>query len=243
MPPGGRELIEDDFGIAVMSRYSAAEAFKIGYFCERRTGFHLHEDLCHVRVVDEDGEPVPDGEPGRLVITNLVNRGSVLLNYPIGDLGSVGPAECGCGRTFRMLSELEGRVEDVLTLPDGRSVHPRAVWQAFKDDEEVLQYQLVQHEPRPVRAQAHDARRGGVRSGAWSARGPSWRRCWARTPASRPSGRAPGSSATTASSGRCRPECPVSSGPARQMHPLGRERQRVARRPHRLDPAPADRAR
>lgn len=147
MPPGGRELIEDDFGIAVMSRYSAAEAFKVGYFCERRSGFHLHEDLCHVRVVDEHGEPVPDGQPGRLVITNLVNRGSVLLNYPIGDLGSVGPADCGCGRTFRMLSELEGRVEDVLGLPDGRSVHPRAVWQAFKDDEEVLQYQLVQHEP------------------------------------------------------------------------------------------------
>ena len=146
MPPGGRELIEEDFGIAVMSRYSAAEAFKIGYYCERRTGFHLHEDLCHVRVVDEHGKPVPDGEPGRLVITNLVNRGSVLLNYPIGDLGSVGPAECGCGRTFRMLSELEGRVEDVLTLPGGRAVHPRAVWQAFKDDDEVLQYQLVQHE-------------------------------------------------------------------------------------------------
>ncbi len=146
MPPGGRELIEDNFGIAVMSRYSAAEAFKIGYFCERRTGFHVHEDLCHVRVVDEHGAPVPDGEPGRLVITNLVNHGSVLLNYPIGDLGSVGPADCGCGRTFRVLSELEGRVEDVLTLADGRSVHPRAVWQAFKDDAEVLQYQLVQHE-------------------------------------------------------------------------------------------------
>ncbi len=146
MPPGGRELIEQDLGIAVMSRYSAAEAFKIGFYCERRTGFHLHEDLCHVRVVDEDGAAVPDGEPGRLVITNLVNRGSVLLNYPIGDLGSVGPADCGCGRTFRMLSELEGRVEDVLTLPGGRAVHPRAVWQAFKDDEEVLQYQLVQQE-------------------------------------------------------------------------------------------------
>ena len=174
MPPGGRELIEDEFGIAVMSRYSAAEAFKIGYFCERRSGFHLHEDLCHVRVVDEDGEPVPDGQPGRLVITNLVNRGSVLLNYPIGDLGSVGPADCGCGRTFRMLSELEGRVEDVLALPDGSSVHPRAVWQAFKDDEEVLQYQLVQHEPARFELRlttldeaaferAHGARAAGAR--------------------------------------------------------------------------------
>ena len=64
MPPGGRELIEQDFGIAVMSRYSAAEAFKIGFYCERRTGFHLHEDLCHVRVVDEDGRRCPMASPG-----------------------------------------------------------------------------------------------------------------------------------------------------------------------------------
>jgi phenylacetate-CoA ligase len=148
LPPGGRELIEDEFGIAVMSRYSAAEAFKIAFYCEERTGFHLHEDLCHVRVLDAAGRAVPDGEAGRLVISNLVNRGSVLLNYPIGDLGSVGSEPCGCGRTFRSLSELEGRVEDIITLDDGRFVHPRAVWQVFKEDTDVLQYQLVQHDPR-----------------------------------------------------------------------------------------------
>ena len=34
--------------------------------------------------------PVPPGEPGQLVISNLVNRASVLLNYPIGDVGSIG---------------------------------------------------------------------------------------------------------------------------------------------------------
>ena len=136
LPPGGRELIEGTFGVPVMSRYSAAEAFKVGFYCERRTGFHLHEDLSHVRVL----------EGGRLVISNLVNRGSVLLNYPIGDLGSVSAEPCPCGRTFRLLSELEGRVEDILSLADGRFVHPRAVWQVFRDLPDVLQYRLVQEQ-------------------------------------------------------------------------------------------------
>ena len=136
LPPGGRELIEGTFGVPVMSRYSAAEAFKVGFYCERRTGFHLHEDLSHVRVL----------ESGRLVISNLVNRGSVLLNYPIGDLGSISAEPCPCGRTFRLLSELEGRVEDILALADGRFVHPRAVWQVFRELPEVLQYRLVQEE-------------------------------------------------------------------------------------------------
>jgi phenylacetate-CoA ligase len=137
LPHGTRELIEGDFGVPVMSRYSAAEAFKIGFYCEERTGFHLHEDLCHVRV-----------ENGQLVLSNLVNRATVLLNYPIGDVGTISEEPCPCGRTFRLLSELEGRVEDVLPLADGRFVHPRAVWQVFMNDTDVLQYQLVQHEPR-----------------------------------------------------------------------------------------------
>lgn len=138
LPPGGLELIEGEFGVPVMSRYSAAEAFKIGFYCEARTGFHLHEDLCHVRA----------DEGGRLVISNLVNRATVLLNYPIGDVGTIGGDRCPCGRTFRLMSELEGRVEDMLPLADGRVVHPRAVWQVFMNDADVLQYQLTQHEPR-----------------------------------------------------------------------------------------------
>ena len=138
LPPGGLELIEGEFGIPVMSRYSAAEAFKIGFYCEHRTGFHLHEDLCHVRA----------GESGRLVISNLVNRATVLLNYPIGDVGTIGDATCPCGRTLRVMNELEGRVEDMLPLADGRVVHPRAVWQVFMNDPDVLQYQLTQQEPR-----------------------------------------------------------------------------------------------
>jgi phenylacetate-coenzyme A ligase PaaK-like adenylate-forming protein len=72
----------------------------------------------------------------------------VLLNHPIGDVAALASEPCPCGRTLRLLTELEGRVEDALTLDDGRFVHPRSVWQALKDDADVLQYQLVQAEPR-----------------------------------------------------------------------------------------------
>ncbi len=32
-------------------------------------------------------------------------------------------------------------------MPDGRFVHPRAVWQVFQGDPDLLQYQLTQREP------------------------------------------------------------------------------------------------
>jgi phenylacetate-CoA ligase len=146
LPHGARAYIEGHFGVPVLSRYNAVEAFKIGFLCERRTGFHLHEDLCHVRIVGADGQAAAPGEPGAVVISNLVNRASVLLNYPIGDVASLSEERCPCGRTFKLLSELEGRAEDILPLPDGRFIHPRAIWQVFKNNSEILQYQLTQRE-------------------------------------------------------------------------------------------------
>ncbi len=148
LPHGAREKMENGFGIPVLSRYNAVESFKIGFYCHSRSGFHLHEDICHVRIVDENGQNVPAGEPGRVVLSNLINRATVLLNYPIGDVAALSASQCPCGRTFRLLSELEGRVEDILVPAGGRAIHPRAVWQVLKEDRGILQYQLTQLGPR-----------------------------------------------------------------------------------------------
>jgi phenylacetate-CoA ligase len=148
MTGDGRRFIEETFGVPVYSRYNAVEAFKIGFFCEERQGFHLHEDLCHVRIVNASGESVATGEMGEVVISNLINRGTILLNYRLGDVAALSGERCPCGRTLPLLSELEGRVEDTILLSDGEFIHPRAIWGVFKQRVEVLRYQLIQHEPR-----------------------------------------------------------------------------------------------
>jgi phenylacetate-CoA ligase len=164
MTEAGRELIENKFGIRVFSRYNAVESFRIGFSCERQHGFHLREDLCCLRIVDTRGNQVKDGEPGEVVLTNLVNRGTVLINYRIGDLGAITHEPCPCGRTLPMLARLEGRSEDIIYLADGRMVHPRTVWSVFKERNDVLRYQLIQHQPDkfelrivPAGSQARDA--------------------------------------------------------------------------------------
>ena len=146
MTQAGKDFIEEKYGLPVLSTYQAMECFKIGFFCENRKGFHLHEDLCHVKIVNTEGKEVVNGEKGEVVISNLVNQGTVLLNYRLGDLASISSRKCSCGRTFSLLSEIEGRVEDIIVLPDGKFVHPRTVWSIFKHKNEVLQYQLIQHE-------------------------------------------------------------------------------------------------
>jgi len=148
LPHGTREYIEGELGIPVLTRYNAVESFKIGFYCQARRGFHVHEDLCHLRIVDGDGKNVPTGKTGEVVISNLVNRASVLLNYPMGDMAEISREECPCGRSFKLLSELEGRTEDILALADGSFIHPRSIWQIFKEYNEVLQYQMIQKSPR-----------------------------------------------------------------------------------------------
>lgn len=148
MTAEGKSFIEEAFGIPVLSQYNAVEAFKIGFTCEERNGFHLHEDLCHVKIVDPHGKKLANGEKGEVVISNFVNHGTVLLNYRLGDVGVLSREKCRCGRTLPLLSELEGRVEDILYLPEGRFIHPRAIWAVIKKMEGVLKYQLIQHAPQ-----------------------------------------------------------------------------------------------
>jgi phenylacetate-CoA ligase len=146
MSDGGRALIEREFGIPVLSAYNAVESFKIGFTCERRSGFHLHEDLCDVRIVDGAGREVEPGERGEVVISNLVNRATVLLNYRLGDVARLEHEPCECGRTTRRLVDLEGRVDDIIELGSGEYVYPTRVWRVFRERPEILRYQLIQHE-------------------------------------------------------------------------------------------------
>jgi phenylacetate-coenzyme A ligase PaaK-like adenylate-forming protein len=141
-----RRLIEE-FGVAVLSEYGAGEAHHIGLECERHTGLHLNCDLYPVRIVDPDGLEVPDGEPGEVVISNLVNRATVLLNYRLGDVAAKPPGRCPCGRSLPLLSLPQGRTDDWVRTPSGELLHGQAVRSLLLADASVLAFQVIQRAP------------------------------------------------------------------------------------------------
>lgn len=147
MTAPGKEFIEGRFSTRVFSNYNAVEAFKIGFTCEASRGFHIHEDLCHLRVLRPDGTKAADGTMGEIVISNLVNRGTVLLNYRLGDMGAMATEPCPCGCPLPLLEHLHGRVGEVLILPHGDLIHPSAVWGVMREIPDALRYQLVQVAP------------------------------------------------------------------------------------------------
>lgn len=144
--PGPRERLERAFGVRPFNVYGTTEGLW-GCDCEQRAGVHLFEDLCIVENVDADGRAVPAGEPGtRLLVTNLFNRIQPLIRFEVGDLVTVDPEPCACGRTLMRLRGLEGRSEDVIHL-GGVAVHP-AQFAPLSRDPDVREFQVVQQGER-----------------------------------------------------------------------------------------------
>jgi phenylacetate-CoA ligase len=140
-----RHLIQERFQIPVFSIYQANEAFKIGFECESHMGLHLNIDLYPVRIVDLSGKEVAESETGEVVVSNLVNQATILLNYRLGDLAALLPLQCPCGRSLPLLSFPPGRSDDLIELPSGQILHPQAIRSVFAREERVWQYQFIQH--------------------------------------------------------------------------------------------------
>ena len=162
-----RRLMREELGIAVLSVYQAVEMGIIGWECERQCGHHLNVDLCPIRILDSDRREVPIGESGQVVISNLVNRGTVLLNYMLGDLARRLPQACGCGRTLPLLSHVEGRTTDWLRSGSGRPLHPQTLRSILREVAGVRRFQLIQERAghvRVVTVTAPEADREAIRS-------------------------------------------------------------------------------
>jgi phenylacetate-CoA ligase len=148
-----RRLMSEQLGVAVLSVYRTVESPVIGWECEHQCGHHLNVDLCPIRILDADRREVPSGETGQVVVSNLVNRGTVLLNYMLDDVASRLPEPCRCGRSLPLLSHVEGRSTDWLRSAAGRPIHARALATNLLRDfwKGIRRYQLIQERPGHVR--------------------------------------------------------------------------------------------
>ena len=75
-----------------------------------------------LEVVDDNGRPLPAGQTGRLVVTDLTQTFFPYIRYDTGDVGAIEPRACDCGLRTRVLSGIEGRSDDLIITPRGRRV-------------------------------------------------------------------------------------------------------------------------
>ena len=138
-----RELIERVFGCPVANGYGGRDAGFIAHQCPSG-GMHLtHEDIV-VEIVDAQGRVLPHGESGEIVVTHLATRAFPFIRYRTGDVGTLDPKPCACGRTLPLLKEIQGRSTDFLVAQDGTVMHGLSLIYIVRDLAGVRQFKIVQ---------------------------------------------------------------------------------------------------
>jgi len=141
-----RRLIREAFGIEPCSNYSAYEAFAIACECQAHEGFHVAAEDLVVEILDEEGQPVPPGTPGRVVVTNLHNYGMPFIRYDLGDESVLLAGTCSCGRALPRLGPLVGRKSRFFVTRSGRHVFAGTLYLDRLAGLGMRQYQLIQED-------------------------------------------------------------------------------------------------
>jgi phenylacetate-CoA ligase len=85
-----------------------------GLECHLHNGIHYWADLFIFEVIDPRTlKPVPDGEPGELVVTTLKKAGSPLIRYRTHDITRLWPQPCPCGVPLPRHDRISGRTDDM----------------------------------------------------------------------------------------------------------------------------------
>lgn len=134
-------FIEDSFGIKCHSTYGITEGQVSFYECEYHKGLHSHVDLVLVEVVDDNGNPLEDGEIGELVLTPLQIEGMPLIRYKTGDITFKLSEPCPCGRDSVRIGPILGRKQHKLKVK-GVTVYPSAIENVILEIKDVLNYQI-----------------------------------------------------------------------------------------------------
>jgi phenylacetate-CoA ligase len=136
-----RELFEEVFHCPVADCYSARELGTIAYQCEAG-GLHVCETR-HLEIV-ADGQVVPPGQLGEVVVTSLHQFAMPFIRYKNDDMGIHGADNCPCGRGLPVLREVVGRTADFLVTVDGQFVHGVFLASIFRVRPVVIRFQAYQ---------------------------------------------------------------------------------------------------
>lgn len=147
--PSTRARLEELWpGSRVFDHHGMTETGPVTYECPVRPGFlHVMESGFLAEILDPaTGLPLPVGQPGELVLTNLGRTGSPLIRYRTGDLVKADPvtstSNCSCGRVDLALDGgILGRLDDMVIVR-GVNVYPTAVEHVLRSCGGVAEYQV-----------------------------------------------------------------------------------------------------
>jgi phenylacetate-CoA ligase len=141
--PHQRESITQVFSAPVAQEYGARDAGLIAL--ESPAGqLLLNSEWLIVELLDKDGNPVPPGEIGEVVITHLASEVQPFIRYRTGDQARRSLDPCHQGRGLEVLQEVCGRTTDFIVRPDGTIMHALALIYVLREIPGIKQFKILQ---------------------------------------------------------------------------------------------------
>lgn len=150
--PATRARIEMAWGARVFDHYGMTEVGPVAVEADDRPReMYLLEREYLAEVVDlETGRPLPDGQTGELVLTNLGRTGSPLIRYRTGDLVRFATDSDQSGRSWRRLEGgILGRADDMIHVR-GNNLYPSAIEAIVRRFPDVVEYRLHVDRSNPL---------------------------------------------------------------------------------------------
>ena len=140
-----RRFLEEVFKCRVYSWYGHAEQAVLAGECEVSTNYHIFPEYGIVELVDDSGKLITkENETGEIVVTGLNNFIMPFIRYRTMDLGRLSNVECECGRSYKLITQIEGRVQDMVVTKDQSVISLTAVLAAVKRLEGYPQLKKLQ---------------------------------------------------------------------------------------------------
>lgn len=139
-----RILLQTQLGIPVVNEYGAAELDLMAL--ENPDGeWVMNAETTFIEIVDDNGNVVPHGQEGRIIVTSIYNKANPFIRYEVGDRGVMDEHSTP---KKPILKKLTGRTNDVAILPSGK-VSPGMTFYSitkrlFDDDGNVREFVIKQ---------------------------------------------------------------------------------------------------
>lgn len=148
--PGGnipaiRQRLQTAWGARVIDHWGMTDIGALGIEpAQAPGGLTILETECIAEIINpETGEPVPRGELGELIITNLGRLGQPVIRYRTGDLVRASREPCPSGLSLlRLDGGILGRADDMVTIR-GNNVFPSSIEAILREFDAVAEYRIV----------------------------------------------------------------------------------------------------
>lgn len=138
-----RSEMEKLFGTRVVSRYSNEENGVLGQDEGKNNIFSINEADYLIEIVDDNDNPLPDGQLGRIIVTDLFNYAMPMIRYDTGDVGAIIVLNIN-GRKKRVISDFSGRKVDVIFDVNGNALSPHIITNQMWSFTDIKQFQFIQ---------------------------------------------------------------------------------------------------